>query len=258
MNNYLPKLDQNKEKKIIIKFLQKTFRDNAREKAVIGLSGGIDSTTSFFLLKDFLPLKNIIVAHLYYDHPVFDYVEKLLKNINFPKENMHIISIKKSVDEIAKSLKIEKNYENRIRIGNIAARVRMIALFDLAKKHKALVVGTENKSEHLLGYFTRYGDQASDIEPIEHLFKTQVYELAKKLNISEEIVNQAPTAGLWENQTDEGEFGFSYEEADQVLYLSVDKKMPLKYIEERGFKNAKKILEFRKKNMFKHVTPYTL
>src|SRR6185437_1909750 len=153
---------------------------------------------------------------------------------------------------------IEPTDENKIRIGNIAARMRMIILFDLAKKHKALVCGTGNKSENLLGYFTRFGDQASDIEPIEHLYKTQVYQLALYLKLPEEIIQQEPSAGLWKGQIDEGQFGFTYEEADQVLYLYFEKNLPIEKIEELGLSNAQKILDWHVQNRFKHETPYTL
>src|SRR6185437_16551779 len=138
---------------------------------------------------------------------------------------------------------IEPTDENKIRIGNIAARMRMIILFDLAKKHKALVCGTENKSENLLGYFTRFGDQASDIEPIEHLYKTQIIQLAKHLGLPEDVITQAPSAGLWKGQTDEGQFGFTYEEADIVLYLFLEKNVSIGEIEKRGYLHAKKIIE---------------
>jgi NAD+ synthase len=136
--------------------------------------------------------------------------------------------------------------------------MRMIVLFDLAKKYNALVVGTENKSENLLSYFTRYGDQASDIEPIEHLYKTQVYQLANHLGVQEILLNQTPTAGLWQGQTDEGQFGFSYQEADQVLFLHLEKGLDVETIEQQGFTNARAILSWREKNLFKHNVPYVL
>jgi NAD+ synthase len=97
------------------------------------------------------------------------------------------------------------------------ARVRMIAVFDLAKKLGGLVCGTENKSEHYLGYFTRFGDSASDIEPLCHLYKTQIRQYATALGIPNQIITKAPSAGLWEEQTDEQELGFTYEQADIVI-----------------------------------------
>ncbi|NCO88578.1 NAD(+) synthase [Candidatus Roizmanbacteria bacterium] len=138
------------------------------------------------------------------------------------------------------------------------ARTRMIILFDQAKKLDALVCGTENKSEHLLGYFTRFGDAASDIEPIQHLYKTQIYQLAKYLKIPREIINQPPTAGLWNGQTDEGQFEFTYKEADQVLSLYYDQRKSLKMIIKSGFPNVKIIIKMMRNNQFKNKTPYII
>ncbi len=134
----------------------------------------------------------------------------------------------------------------------------MMILFDEAKKNHALVCGTENKTENMLGYFTRFGDAASDIEPISHLYKTHVRELSKFLNIPREIINKEPSAGLWMGQTDENEFGFSYEEADQVLYLYFEKKYSFNKIKSLRFFNCEKIISLAEKNSFKHKTPYIM
>ena len=196
--------------------------------------------------------------HLYYGQPLTAYLDDMLKNAGVPEENIRIISIKDSVEALAKNLAIEETEQTKIRRGNIAARVRMIMLFDYAKAKNALVCGTENKTENLLGYFTRFGDQASDVEPIEHLYKTYIYQLAKYLSVPEAIINQKPTAGLWEGQTDEGQFGFTYEDADNVLYLATEKNMDVDAIIQEGFANASKILTWREQNLFKHQTPYIL
>lgn len=257
MNNSLhinPKLEKEK----IVSFLKDTFAEQKIERAVIGLSGGIDSTVSFSLLKEVLPPQDIIVAHLHYFYPVFSQVEKYVRLSGIPAENIHLLSIKDAVDQVIKLQQIPESEEGKVRIGNIAARMRMIVLFDMAKQHNALVCGTENKTENLLSYFTRFGDQASDIEPIEHLYKTQVYELAQYLDIPEEIITQDPSAGLWHGQTDEGEFGFSYEEADQVLFLHEEKKLSVEEIEKQNLPNARKILAWQQKNLFKHNVPYVL
>src|SRR6266498_2583039 len=214
--NDLLKIDPAKEKERIVTFLQDTFSEQKINKAVIGLSAGIDSTTSFYLLKEVLAPEDIIVANLYYFQPDFDHLGSILKQAKIPQKNIQLLSIKKSVDTVSEMLVLENDEDKALRIGNIAARMRMIVLFDLAKKYRALVCGTENKSENLLGYFTRFGDQASDIEPLEHLYKTQVSTLAAHLGVSQEIINAKPTAGLWPDQTDEGQFGFTYQEADHV------------------------------------------
>jgi NAD+ synthase len=257
MNNLL-QINPQQEKERIDSFLKDTFAKQNIDHAVIGLSGGIDSTVSFFLLKDVLPTKNIHVTHMYYFKPVFSDIEKAVRDAGIPAENIHLMSIKDAVDEAARLTQAGDSEADKLRVGNIAARMRMIVLFDLAKKYNAMVVGTENKSENLLGYFTRFGDQASDIEPIEHLYKTQLYQLAKYLNVPQVIIDQNPTAGLWAGQTDEGQFGFSYEEADQVLYRAIEQNMKADEIIKLGYKNAQKILTWREKNLFKHQTPYTI
>ncbi len=258
MNNDVLKIDPKIEKEKIITFLKKTFEKQKITKAVIGISGGIDSAVSFALLKEIVTPQDIIVAHLYYFESKFGAMEQFVIQSQVPANNINHISIKEPVDAVIALQEIEKTDANKIRIGNIAARMRMIILYDLAKKVEGLVCGTENKSENLLGYFTRFGDQASDIEPIEHLYKTQVYQLAHFLGLPDEVIKQQPSAGLWAGQTDEGQFGFTYEEADLVLYYHFDKKMPVEKIEELGLKKAKKILDWHKMNTFKHETPYAL
>jgi len=249
-------INPKKEKEKIIRFLKQTFSDQNISKTVIGISGGIDSAVSFSLLKEAFKPEDIIVIHMYYFDSKFEIMLKFIKEVGIPEKNIYHISIKTSVDTVIalQNIDIDKN----IRIGNIAARIRMIILYDLAKKYSALVCGTENKSENLLGYFTRFGDQASDIEPIEHLYKTQIIQLARFLNIPEAIINQAPSAGLWQGQTDEGQFGFTYEEADQVLFLYFEKRLSIEKIEKQGLINAKKIIDWHNKNLFKRNTPYKL
>jgi NAD+ synthase len=246
MENHLL-INPKSEKEKIINFLKKTLEEQKIDKIVLGLSGGVDSTTILYLLKEFLAEKNIYVVQI-------DYY--LQKKVLLPIKSVNFIfsPIKKMVDLTAEKLEIK----DPVRFGNIMARTRMMVLFDFAKKLNALVCGTENKSERLLGYFTRFGDSASDIEPISHLYKTQIYQLAKYLQVPKEIINQSPSAGLWDGQTDEGEFGFSYLEADQVLHLYYDEKITLKEILKQGFKNAEKIIKRSFDNQFKLKTPYTL
>ncbi|MEK7597745.1 MAG: NAD(+) synthase [Patescibacteria group bacterium] len=241
----LPHINPKQETDKIISFLGKTFKKQKIDKVVLGLSGGIDSTTALYLLREVLPAKNIFAVQMNYYHQKKSEID--LKGINVIN-----VSIKKIVDQF----RVEGSKE-KIRLGNIMTRVRMIILFDLAKQINGLVCGTENKSERLLGYFTRFGDSASDIEPISHLYKTQVYQLAKYLKVPKVIINQSPTAGLWDGQTDENDFGFTYEEADQVLYLVDGRLQDINGIKKK-FPNAEKIINRFKDNKFKLKTPYSL
>lgn len=259
----LPIINPEKEKERIITLIKQTVAKSGIKNVIIGMSGGIDSAISFSLLRQGIPPQNIFPAHLYYfESSIEKNIKTLLETTSIPSENIYNLSIKNSVDELKKDLRLnnenEKDY--RLRLGNIMARTRMIMLYDLAKKHNALVLGTENKSEYLLGYFTRFGDEASDIEPIQHLYKTQIYQLAEHLRIPEAIIKQKPTAGLWSGQTDEGEFGFSYEDADKILYCYFDKKLSEEEITEKGLRKTtvEKVLQFAKKNNFKHHLPFAV
>ncbi len=257
--NYLQAINPAQETERIISFLKQTFKKQHIENAVVGLSGGIDSATSFYLIKNVLASQNIFVAHLSYFPNSFPEFLNIAKDAKIPQENIYNLSIKKSVDAILSCHPEQREGSlDQIRKGNIMARTRMIFLYDIAKKNNAMVVGTENKSEHLLGYFTRFGDAASDIEPIQHLYKTQVYELAKYLGIPKEIIEAKPSANLWQNQTDEGEFGFTYTEADQVLYLYFEKKESVEEIVKKGLANAEKIISRALNNQYKHLTPYII
>jgi NAD+ synthase len=268
-------INPKQEKDKIVKFLKKIFKEQKINKVVLGLSGGVDSTAVLYLLKEVLPRKNIYAVQM-------DYKPRKKTDINLEGVNVVNISIKNIVDQFEKSVvkgegieffldsglrnceevpaeikKFDTEPLKKARLGNIMARVRMIILFDLSKKLGALVCGTENKSEKLLGYFTRFGDAASDLEPLSHLYKTEVYQLAHYLKVPEAIISQSPTAGLWEGQTDENDFGFTYREADLVLYQVVDLKKNVKQL-KKNFPNFEKIIMKMRNNQFKQATPYTL
>lgn len=115
--------------------------------------------------------------------------------------------------------------ENELAIGNLKARIRMSIIYYYANAKNYIVSGTGNKSEILIGYFTKYGDGACDIEPIGDLYKNDVYRLAEFMNVPQEILDKPPRAGLWNNQTDEAEIGMSYDLIDQILYLYTEKDM---------------------------------
>jgi len=237
----------------ITAFITNIFNKEGIEKGVIAWSGGIDSTVSLYLLSRAIPIDKITILHLPYETSYLKDFDLIKKDLHLSSSQIHEVSIKPMVDEASATL-----HPDDFRKGNIMARTRMIVLYDWAKKINALVCGTENKTEDLLGYFTRFGDQASDIEPIQHLYKTQVYELAEVLNVPYTFIERAPTAGLWNGQTDEGEFGFTYREADEVLIRLFEYSKSIVEIEQEGFKNARKIKALVDRNSFKHEVPYKM
>ncbi|OGK19832.1 hypothetical protein A3C23_03960 [Candidatus Roizmanbacteria bacterium RIFCSPHIGHO2_02_FULL_37_13b] len=249
--------DYKKKESEIVSFIQKTLKDAEVKKIVIGLSGGLDSSTCALLIKKAVGAINILPVILPYEDlhkGAIEDVKHIVSKLEIPAINVYKINIQKAVDAIVDN---EKDMPV-LRKGNIMSRVRMIYLYDLAKKHQALVCGTENKSEFLLGYFTRFGDEASDFEPLRQLYKTEVRQLARHIGVSKKIIEKHPTAGLWQGQTDEQEFGFSYADADQVLHLTFDKKLtPDQIIKTSGIDQltVKKVLARVAKNSFKHDVP---
>ena len=123
--------------------------------------------------------------------------------------------------------------EDNLAIGNLKARIRMSIIYFYANQKKYLVSGTGNKSEILIGYFTKHGDGACDIEPIGDLYKTDVFKLSRYMGVPEDIIDKPPRAGLWNNQTDEAEIGMSYDLIDQILYLYTEKDMNNGEIQEK-------------------------
>jgi NAD+ synthase len=200
---------KNKSEKIIV-WLRKIYGERP---AVIAVSGGVDSALALTLLIRALGRDKVVPILLpYLDQDMTD--AQLIVEWNGLTEKAEEVNIGEMVATMTNALKVP---ESSLRQGNLMARARMMVVYDYAKKMGALVSGTENKSEHYLGYFTRFGDAASDVEPIAGLYKTEVWEMAKELGLPEVFYTKSPSAGLWEGQTDEEEMGFTYREADLVL-----------------------------------------
>lgn len=232
----------------IVKFLQKTHRTQGKSQGVIAVSGGIDSALSLTLLCRAIGAENVHPLFLpYNDQSVED--SKLACSWNkIPEENWKMVDISPYVDALATDLQAFD-----LRKGNLMARMRMMVVFDTAKDLDALVCGTENKSEHYLGYFTRFGDSASDIEPICHLYKTGVRELVEFLQLPEVFLSKAPSAGLWAGQTDEEEMGFSYQDADKALSVILGEST--QELDPAVLSKVKKVVDSQ---AFKLQVPYTL
>lgn len=182
------------------------------KKAVIGISGGIDSAVVAALCVNAIGKENVIGIQMPYGNQSVEDGTTLIKYLGIEE---FVKDIKPIVDEFSSFSRIDLN--NKLINGNIRARVRMVLLYALAGSCNGLVIGTGNKTEIMLGYFTKYGDGGVDLEPIGDLYKTEVFEIARLLKIPECIVNKSPSAELWEGQTDEGDIGMSYAEMDEIL-----------------------------------------
>lgn len=256
LTNPQQKVDQ------IVDFLQTIYQQQHKQTGVIAVSGGVDSVLSLTLLTKALGAENIIPIFLPYHSQSIEDGQLAAKFNQIPQKNWQTINIGQIVDQIATTRHIELENNNlttnlKIRLGNIMARIRMTILYDIAKQHNAMVCGTENKSEKYLGYFTMHGDGASDIEPILSLFKTQVYQLAEFLNLPERFITKSPSAGLWQDQTDESELGFTYAQADQILLAKEENRLDEISQTEDPQLISKVMAQVEKMN-FKHQVPYVL
>ncbi|ADG13732.1 NAD+ synthetase [Methanocaldococcus infernus ME] len=239
----------------ILEFIRNVVKEANANGVVVGLSGGIDSSTTAFLCVKALGKDKVLGLIL---------PEKTTRkeDIEDAKKVAEMLGIKYYIIDITDVLKAfglytpTKEFE-KIPDGNLKARVRMCVLYYYANKYNYLVAGTANKSEIYVGYGTKYGDLACDFMPIAHLFKTEVRELAKKLGVPKEIIEKPPSAGLWEGQTDEGELGVSYEILDKILKLYEEGKKEEEIAKELSvdLQIVKRIFDLIKKNEHKRKLP---
>jgi len=203
------------------------------KKGIVALSGGVDSALTAFLAVQALGKENVIGVRLPYrtsSPESLDHARLIIDQLGIPCET---IDISLAVDGYLSQVKDA----GPGRSGNVMARERMIALFDLSERHKALPLGTGNKSERLLGYFTWHADDSPPVNPLGDLFKTQVWALARHVGVPEVIVSKPATADLVAGQTDEGDFGISYPKADRILYELISGRKPQE-VEALGFTAA--------------------
>lgn len=225
--NEIPKIDVEKTKNDIVEFVQNKVSEANADGLVVGLSGGIDSTVAAFLACEAVGKENVFGV--------------VLPSTTTPTEDkLHGTAIAQllginykemAIDSILNEFLSVTQLEDDIKaIGNLKARIRMSIIYFYANSKNYLVSGTGNKSEISIGYFTKHGDGACDIEPIGDLYKTDVFELAKYLGVPQEIIDKPPRAGLWNNQTDENEIGMTYELLDKILYQFNEKEIDAKSI----------------------------
>jgi NAD+ synthase len=218
-------------KELLVRFIREETHKVGMSRVVVGLSGGVDSALSAALAVEALGKENVlcvVLPHRTSSQDSLDDAKLFAEKFGVRTE---IVDITPAADAIVAR---EPNMDN-LRKGNIFSRTRMVILYDTSARERALVLGTSNKTEMLLGYGTIFGDMAHAINPIGDLYKTQVWQLAEFVGVPERIVKKKPSADLWAGQTDEQELGYTYEEIDKVLYLLVDQKMKIEEIVSGGF-----------------------
>jgi len=234
-------------------FLRDEIRKVGFEKAVVGLSGGVDSAVSCYLAAQAIGAHNVLAVRMPYKSSSPDSLEHaqmVIDALGVPSETIDITPM---VDPLfARLTDLDAK-----RKGNVMARQRMIVLYDRSAALGGLVIGTSNKTEVLLGYGTLFGDMASAVNPIGDLYKTQVRQLAAHLGVPKPIIDKPPSADLWAGQTDEGEMGLTYAEADRLLVMLVDERYtPVEAI-EAGFdaKLVERVWRMVRVNHFKRRGP---
>ena len=251
-----PDIDTKKLKKTLIDFIRKLCHKSGFKKVVLGLSGGLDSTVVAYLAREALGKENVLAL-------ILPYKESNPESVKDAKKIAKLLGIKNRVIDITPMIDAYyKRYpdKNRTRKGNKLARERMAILYDFSSKENALVIGTGNKTEALLGYCTIHGDAAYAFNPIGDLYKTQVRLLAKELKVPPKIIDKSPSADLWKGQTDEGELGITYEKVDRFLYYLVNKKYTARKLMKLGYQKSfiERIKDMIGKNEFKRKMPEVL
>jgi NAD+ synthase len=238
---------------ILTGFIRSEIQRVGYSRAVINLSGGIDSSLACHLAAKAIGPDNILAVRAPYRSSSVDSLEHAQLVI----DTLGLQSITIPITEMVDPLLERFPDISPMRRGNIMARARMIVLYDQSEAFHGLPIGTGNKTEILLGYTTLYGDSACALNPLGDLYKTQVRQLARAVGIPEIIIQKPPTADLWVGQTDEGELGFTYEEVDKLLYLLVDQRYSPPDCVAAGFAEqfVRAVVERVRRNHFKRVLP---
>jgi NAD+ synthase len=240
-------------RELLVQFLRDESKNAGFHRGVIGVSGGVDSAVSAFLTSEALGNENTVGVIMPYRTSNPKSVEDAKTVINQMGIRSEVVDISPMVDGYCDTWKVT----DKVRRGNVMARMRMIILYDISARERALVIGTSNKTEIMVGYGTLFGDTASAINPIGDLYKTQVWQLARALGIPQQIVEKIPTADLWEGQSDEEELGFTYARLDALLYHLVDERRNDEELHKLGFDAVfvDRVKTLIQKNQFKRRPP---
>ncbi len=246
-------IDTTAVREAIVRFIRDEVHKAGYERALLGLSGGVDSALVCYLAVEALGADNVLALLMPYrtSSPASEADARLvIADLGIPHRKCDITPM---VDAF---IALDPGMDAR-RQGNIMSRCRMIISYDQSVAFRGLVLGTGNKSEALLGYFTLFGDSACALRPVANLYKCQLRQLSRAVGVPERIIAKAPSADLWEDQTDEGELGFTYDEADQILFLSVDRGYDADQIAAAGFAPdlVRRVLRRVEQSAFKRATP---
>jgi NAD+ synthase len=238
---------------ILTRFIRNEIERTGFRRAVLGLSGGIDSSTVAYLAARALGPANVLAVTMPYKTSSEETRRDSQAVIDALKLETLEVPITPQIDAYLATVP----NVSRMRLANKCARERMTILYDQSAAFEGLVVGTSNKTELLLGYGTQFGDLASAINPIGDLYKTQLRQLAAHLGVPEAILGKPPTGDLWVGQTDEGELGFSYEDVDRLLVLLVDRRWQPAHLVRAGFEAAfvERVLTMIRRNQYKRRLP---
>lgn len=247
------RIDEALVRRMLVAFLRDETAKVGLRRAVVGLSGGVDSAVALALAAEAFGPERVLAVHTPYRTSSPSSLEDARAVAERCGVELRVVPISAQIDAYQE---LVGERLHRVRLGNKMARERKSVEFDLAWPDGA-VIGTSNKTELLLGYGTWFGDMASSLNPVGDLYKTQLRELALLLGVPERVVRKAPTAELWAGQTDEDELGFTYAQADLILYFMVDRRLRPAEVTAAGFGAALvgRIREMVRKSHFKRVTP---
>ncbi|HEV8251878.1 MAG TPA: NAD+ synthase [Candidatus Limnocylindria bacterium] len=224
MSAPMPEIDAPVAVEVITAFIRSQARQTGFDRLVVGLSGGVDSATVAFLVARAIGADNLLAVRMPYHSSSPDSEADAMRVVTALGCRTEQVDITPMVDPMLALLIGEDEVAMQVRRGNVMARQRMIVLYDRSVAFDALVAGTSNKTEALLGYGTLHGDMACAIAPIGDLYKSQLRAVAGALGVPQEILDKAPSADLWPGQTDEGELGAGYDDLDRVLFALVDRR----------------------------------